>query len=47
MMFSVLVEQGFPRELFAILCLYLGTLLNGYSFAFSAVAIPDINKEMR
>ena len=46
MMFSAL-EPGLPRELLAILSLYLGTLLNGYSFGFSAVAIPDINNEMR
>ena len=45
-MFSPL-EPGLPRELLAILCLYLGTLLNGYSFAFSAVAIPDMKREMR
>ena len=41
------LDPGLPRELVAILSLYLGTLLNGYSFAFSAVAIPDIKIEMR
>ena len=46
MMFPAL-DPGLPREMLAILSLYLGTLLNGYSFAFSAVAIPDITMEMR
>ena len=41
------LDPGLPRELLAILSLYLGTLLNGYSFAFSAVAIPDMKREMR
>lgn len=45
-MISVL-RSGLVRELQAILTLYLGTLLGGYSMGFSAVAIPDIKIEMR
>ena len=45
-MISVL-RSGLARELQAILTLYLGTLLGGYSMGFSAVAIPDIKTEMR
>ena len=44
-MFSI--STGFARELQAILTLYLGTVLIGFSMGFSAVAIPDINNEMR
>ena len=32
------------QELQAILTLYIGTLLGGYSVGFSAVAIPDIKR---
>ena len=42
-----LVEAGLGRELQAIITLYLGTLLGGYSMGFSAVAIPDMNHDMR
>ena len=45
-MFSAL-QSGFARELQAILTLYLGTVLIGFSIGFSAVAIPDIKEEMR
>ena len=45
-MFSI-SSTGFARELQAILTLYLGTVLIGFSLGFSAVAIPDINNEMR
>ena len=40
-------EAGLGRELQAIITLYLGTLLGGYSMGFSAVAIPDMNHDMR
>lgn len=46
MMFSG-VEPGLRREVQAILALYLGTLLNGYSYGWSAVALPDIEQEAR
>lgn len=42
-----LVGSGLARELQAILTLYLGTVLGGYSMGFSAVAIPDIKLDMR
>ena len=45
-MFSI-SSTGFARELQAILTLYLGTVLIGFSMGYSAVAIPDINNEMR
>ena len=41
-----LFEIGLMRELQAILSLYLGPLLLGYSNGFSAVAVPDIKSEM-
>jgi len=44
-MLSVL-DSGLARELQAILTLYLGTILNGYSFGWSAVAIPNMKYEM-
>ena len=45
-MFSI-SSTGFARELQAILTLYLGTVLIGFSLGYSAVAVPDINNEMR
>ena len=45
-MFSAF-SPGFLRELQAILTLYLGTVLIGFSIGYSAVAIPDIKNEMR
>ena len=42
-----LAEAGLLRELQAIITLYLGTLLGGYSMGFSAIAIPDMKNEMR
>ena len=35
------------RELEAILTVYLGTLLSGYSSGFSAVAVPGMREEAR
>ena len=46
MMFDVL-DSGTSREFLAILVLYLGTILNGYSFGWSASAIHDMKNEMR
>ena len=45
-MLSIL-DAGLVRELQAILSLYFGALLSGYSMGFSAVAVPDIKEEMR
>ena len=45
-MFSLL-PAGLARELQAILTLYLGTVLIGFSIGYSAVATPDIKNEMR
>ena len=45
-MLSVL-ESDVAREVHAIFALYLGTLLNGYSFGWSAVALPEIQQEAR
>ena len=45
MMFRL--EGGMARELQAIVTLYLGTLLGGYSMGFSAIAIPDMKNDMR
>ena len=42
-----LIELGLRRELQAILSLYLGPLLSGYTLGFSAVAGPDIREELR
>ena len=42
-----ILEVGLARELQAILILYLGTILSGFSMGFSAVAVPDIKAEMR
>ena len=42
-----LAEAGLARELQAIITLYLGTLLGGYSMGFSAIAIPDMKHDMR
>ena len=42
-----LLDAGPAREVQAILSLYLATLLTGYNFGFSAVAVPDIKQEMR
>ena len=39
-------EAGLARELQAIITLYLGTLLGGYSMGFSAIAIPDMKNDM-
>ena len=41
------LEAGMRREFQAIVTLYLGTLLGGYSMGLSAVAIPDMKNEMR
>ena len=38
-------KDGFIRELQAILTLYLGTVLSGFNFGFSATTIPDIKLE--
>lgn len=38
---------GLRREVLAIMAVLLCTLLNGYITGFSAVAIPDIKKDMR
>lgn len=45
-MLSVL-DSDVARKAQAIFALYLGTLLNGYSFGWSAVALPDIQQEAR
>ena len=44
----MLLSVGFGgrRELGAILTVYLGTLLSGYSSGFSAVALPGMREEM-
>ena len=41
------LDPGLRRELQAILTLYIGTLLSGFSMGFSAVAVPDMREEMR
>ena len=41
------LEAGLAREVQAIVSLYLGSLLSGYSLGLSAVALPDIKQEMR
>ena len=41
------LDPGLRRELEAILTLYIGTLLSGFSMGFSAVAVPDMKEEMR
>ena len=41
------LDVGLVRELQAILSLYLGALIVGYSMGFSAVAVPDIKEERR
>ena len=41
------LDPGLVRELQAILTLYIGPLLSGYSMGFSAVAVPDMKEEMR
>ena len=40
------INHAILRETFAILTLYLGTILGGYNMGFSAIAIPDIKNEM-
>ena len=45
-MFS-LIQSDFVREAHAVLTVYFSTLIGGYSMGFSAVAIPDIKKEMK
>ena len=40
-------SAGLVRELQAILTLYIGTLLGGFSMGFSAVTIPDIKQEWK
>ena len=40
------INYAILRETFAILTLYLGTILGGYNMGFSAIAIPDIKNEM-
>ena len=41
------LDPGLVRELQAILTLYIGPLLSGFSMGFSAVAVPDMKEEMR
>ena len=41
------IDRGFVRETWAIMTLYLGFLLGGFSAGFSAIAIPDMKNEMR
>ena len=41
------LDPGLRRELQAILTLYIGPLLSGFSMGFSAVAVPDMKEEMR
>ena len=38
---------GLRKEVLAISTVLLATLLNGYITGFSAVAVPDIKKDMR
>ena len=45
LMLAVL-DPGLVRELQAILTLYIGPLLSGFSMGFSAVAVPDMKEEM-
>ena len=40
-------KPDFVREAHAVLTVYLTILLGAYGNGFSAVAIPDINNEMR
>ena len=44
---NVMFNSGTVRETFAILILYLGTILGGYGHGFSAISIPDIKNEIR
>ena len=41
------LDPGLVRELQAILTLFIGPLLSGFSMGFSAVAVPDMKEEMR
>ena len=41
------VNPGLVRELQAILTIYLFNILGGYGMGYSAIAIPDIKKDMR
>ena len=42
-----LMSSGLLRETKAILFVYLGVLLNAFNYGFSAIAMPDIENEMR
>ena len=42
-----LMSSGLLRETKAILLVYLGVLLNAFNYGFSAIAMPDIENEMR
>ena len=42
-----LMSSGILRETKAILLVYLGVLLNAFNYGFSAIAMPDIENEMR
>ena len=46
-LFDNALDSDVARKAQAIFALYLGTLLNGYSFGWSAVALPDIQQEAR
>lgn len=41
------MNNGFIRELWAILTLYLSTLLTGYGIGYAAVAVPDMKAEIK
>ena len=47
MLAVAVADVGGRRELQAILTLYLGTLLSGYSSGFSAVSVPAMREEVR
>ena len=40
------LSQEFLRECRVILTLYIATLMAGYGMGYSAVAIPDLSREM-
>ena len=41
------VETSLKRETQSIVTVWIGNLMTGYAMGFSAVAIPDIIKEMK